>query len=62
MDGYQLAAEIRKHYPSTKIQLASGFADNYNAGMVDDELKRQIIRKPYTSQTLLKTVRTLLDG
>lgn len=62
MDGYHLAAIVQKKYPNMKIQLASGFADSYHADIVDDKLKHQLIHKPYTSLTLLKRIRELLDG
>jgi len=61
MDGYQLAAITQEKYPAVKIQLVSGFADNYNADMVDKELKHQLLHKPYNMKTLLKRVRELLD-
>lgn len=61
MDGYRLAAIAQEKYPAVKIQLASGFADNYNADMVDNALKHQLLHKPYNMQSLLKRVRELLD-
>ena len=61
MDGYELAAITEKKYPTVKIQLVSGFADNYNAEILNDTLKLNLISKPYTSKTLLKKIRDLLD-
>ncbi len=60
MDGYQLAAYIRQHYPKIKIQMVSGFADNRHNIETDQELEKNIIYKPYTSNTLLACVQSLL--
>ncbi|MFW2372694.1 MAG: response regulator [Gammaproteobacteria bacterium] len=61
MDGYQLAAIVAKKYPSVKIQLISGFSDNYHANLIDDGVHHRLIQKPFKSQVLLKRVRALLD-
>jgi len=61
IDGYQLAAEVREKYPTIKIQLASGFADDRHIDMVDEALHDRIIYKPYQAITLLKRIRDLLD-
>lgn len=62
MDGYELAAIVRQKYPDIKIQLASGFSDERNAGLVVEELHQDILSKPYHSAILLKKIRSLLDG
>jgi len=61
MNGYQLAAAVRKEYPATKILLASGFADQRNFDKVDQQLHAQMLHKPYNSRVLYKAVRDLLD-
>jgi len=61
MDGYQLAAAVQKKYPEIKIQLASGFNENFHKDLVDDELHHQVLQKPYGSHVLLKRIRELLD-
>lgn len=61
MDGYQLAAIVQEKYPEVKIQLASGFANDLNVDMIDDDLHQNLIYKPYQSQTLLRRIRELLD-
>ncbi|OUS14343.1 hypothetical protein A9Q89_00085 [Gammaproteobacteria bacterium 53_120_T64] len=61
MNGYQLAREVREKYPTTKILLASGFADEHNVESVDQELYADMLHKPYNSQVLYKSVRDLLD-
>jgi len=54
IDGYQLAAIVKEKYPTIKIQLSSGFADERHAGMVDDNLQKNLLHKPFNAQTLLK--------
>ncbi|RDH84656.1 MAG: hypothetical protein DIZ80_04080 [endosymbiont of Galathealinum brachiosum] len=61
MDGYQLAAIVNEKYPEIKIQLASGFADNRNMTMVDENLQQNILYKPFSSIDLLQRIRKLLD-
>lgn len=61
MDGYQLAAIVKEKYPGIKIQLASGFADERDTDKIDENLKHNILLKPYNSQTLLQTVHRLLE-
>ncbi len=61
MDGYQLAAYIRQHYPKVKIQMVSGFADNRHNIEADQELEKNTLYKPYTSDTLLARVQNLLS-
>lgn len=62
MDGYQLACRVKETHPSIKIQLVSGFSDNRHVGMVEDELYKNIIHKPFNSQVLLQRVQELLKG
>lgn len=61
MDGYQLAAIVQTQYPTIKIQMASGFADNRNIGMVDESLQQNLLPKPYNAQVLLQRVRDIFD-
>ena len=60
MDGYQLAEKIQHDYPKIKIQMVSGFADGRNNAN-NTTLKLNLLHKPYTTKTLLKNVRNLLD-
>jgi len=62
MNGYQLAAEVERIFPSVKIQMISGFADNLHKDFSDQQLYTQMLVKPVNSLTLLKRVRELLDG
>lgn len=61
VDGYQLAAIVQQEYPAVKIQLVSGFTDDRHVSMVDDSLHKNMLHKPYEINTLLKTVREVLD-
>ena len=59
MDGYELASIVQEKYPDIQIQLASGFTDGRNDSVIDDELRKSLIYKPYTSETLLRRLREL---
>ena len=59
--GYQLAAIVKEKYPNIKIQLVSGFSGSRNRDMVDENLQRNILNKPFNSQNLLERIRHLFD-
>ena len=61
MDGYQLANEVEKCYPKIKIQMTSGFSDEHDINLINDELHQQRLHKPFSSEQLLKRIRKLLD-
>jgi len=61
MDGYSLANEVGKIYPKIKIQMVTGFSDEHNINLVNDELHQQRIHKPFSSELLLGKIRSLLD-
>ena len=61
MNAYQLAAIVKEKYPTIKIQLSSGFADKHHAYMMDDDLWKNLLHKPFDSQTLLKKIQDSLD-
>ena len=61
MDGYQLATEAERRYPKLKIQMASGFSEKQKVNLVNEKLYEQRLQKPYSVETLLKTIRELLD-
>jgi len=62
MDGYKLSTIVHEKYPHIKIQLASGFSDDrhLNMGHDTDTLHKDLLNKPFNSQTLFKRVRELL--
>lgn len=59
MDGYQLAAIVKEKYPDIKIQLVSGYSDDKNMALIDDELHQNILQKPVNALALLKRVHEL---
>lgn len=61
MNGYQLAAMVKEKYPDIKIQLASGFSGGRNIGNIDDDLRNNLLNKPFNSQALLQRIRELCD-
>ncbi len=61
IDGYQLAAIVRQKYPSIKIQLTSGFNYSRHVEMVDETLQKNLLKKPFNAQKLLRTIKGLLD-
>ena len=61
MDGYQLAAIVKEKYPAMKIQLASGYSDDRNMGIVSESLKKNLLFKPFNSQVLLQRIRELFN-
>ena len=63
MDGYQLAAQVRQSYPHIRIQLVSGYADDYDRNIeVESAIQQYTLIKPYVSSTLLSHVRHFLDN
>ena len=62
MDGYQMAAQIQLRWPEIKIQMVSGFSDGLHGVMKDDSLHRNLMKKPYDVDDLLKRVRQVLDS
>jgi DNA-binding response OmpR family regulator len=61
IDGYQLAAIIKEKQPAIKIQLVSGFSGTRHIDMVDENLQKNILNKPFNSQALLKRIHILFD-
>jgi len=61
MDGYQLAAIVNEKYPEIIIQLLSGFAYDKHANLVDDNLQKNLLSKPFSSMALLQRVKLLLS-
>jgi len=61
MNGYELSKIVKQRYPLIKIQLASGFVNEQNVEGIDESLQKNLLPKPYNSETLYKKVRNLLD-
>ena len=62
VDGFQLAAIVKKKFPAIKIQLVSGYSDDRHIDTDDDSLHKNILHKPYHSKALLQRVRELIDN
>ncbi len=62
MNGYELAGIVQKKYPNVTIQLISGYDDDNLIDLVDKELQKNIILKPFSIQALLNRIRRLLDS
>jgi len=60
MDGFELAAQVKKSYPDIKILIASGYNERLQVRDTDKSLYQQL-EKPYRSIELLNKVRSLLD-
>ncbi len=61
MDGYELAAIVRKKYPGIKIQLASGYSDKPLKNKADESLRKRVLSKPYKSSDLLQRIKEILS-
>ncbi|MDH5360363.1 MAG: PAS domain S-box protein [Gammaproteobacteria bacterium] len=61
MNGYDLASWIRSHFPHCKIQLISGYDKHGKDHDVDIKLQERILKKPFSSSVLLKTIRERLN-
>lgn len=61
MNGYELASIVKEKYPKIKILLASGFADDDYLDKTDDNLSKNILKKPYNIKSLLQKTRAMLQ-
>jgi len=61
MDGYQLAKTVQETFPKVKIQLVSGFSGSEHHDLVNGDLHKNMLNKPFNSKTLLQKIRKLLD-
>ncbi|MFT5519600.1 MAG: ABC-type amino acid transport substrate-binding protein [Enterobacterales bacterium] len=62
MNGYQLAYQIHKKYPTVKIQLVSGFSDECHLSVTDQNLYQKILNKPYNLTELQQKIRFTLNS
>lgn len=58
MNGKQLADEIRRIYPETKVMFMSGYVDE---PILQDGLSGPLIRKPFTLSVLASKMREILE-
>ena len=60
LNGWQLAALVRKFYPHINIQVISGFSDETPTDMKDGDLYQNLLYKPYTSNSLRDRIQNLM--
>jgi len=58
--GFRLAERLQVLRPQIKVVYMSGYADP-GGGTVAARFDRNFIQKPFTKETLLRTVRRVLD-
>ena len=61
MNGYELALKVSMLYPTIKLQIISGFADDSIIEKDHEFLHENRLRKPVSSLDLLQKVRGILD-
>ena len=61
-NGIDLAGRLRSFQPDLPVLLASGYADERARWNIIEERGYHFLQKPYPLETLLFTVRRLLDG
>ena len=64
MDGASEIYALMKINPKVKIIATSGLAQNVNAGKAFEASEagiKHFLEKPYTAETMLKTLRTILN-
>ena len=60
MDGFELAEQVTKLYPTIKIMIASGYNDTFNDKASQNDLYLKV-EKPYELSFLLNKIRELLS-
>lgn len=62
MNGKELADQVKKILPSIPVLFVSGYTDNHivNGGQLDKGV--EFLQKPYTVNSLLKKIRTMLEN
>ncbi|MCW8933567.1 MAG: response regulator [Gammaproteobacteria bacterium] len=61
MDGYELSKLALEKHPDLKIQLISGFNIEPDESIINTNLYKQQLSKPYSKHELLSKIRNLLD-
>ncbi len=60
LNGYELAAEVRRLYPSVPIQLMSGFEGEVRHDVFDQKLHDQLIHKPFRLEDLWERIESII--
>jgi PAS domain S-box-containing protein len=61
MDGWECYREMKKIQPDVAVVIASGFLSPEERARMDESGVRCFVQKPYLPDTILKTVRAVLD-
>jgi len=61
MSGLDLASDLQREYPSLKILYISGYVGSLAAEALARRSPDRVLLKPFTEETLLERVRTLLE-
>lgn len=59
MDGVQMAAEVKKLYPKTKVIMVTGYAGDYNQEDIKNAGIFQVFDKPVDFEELLNFIKNL---
>lgn len=62
MDGLELAQHVRDQLPNVKIMMISGYDDGSYTSRADEIGVQAYIRKPITSEILLKALNRVVEG
>jgi CheY-like chemotaxis protein len=61
MDGTSLIRVLLRIDPAIRIIKSSGLSSNFNENRFPEAAVKHFLAKPYTAETLLKTIRAILD-
>ena len=62
LDGIALSLKVAKDFPSTKIVMMSGYANQRQRAHNLDFLAHEVISKPFTLEEIIKRVKMALAG
>lgn len=62
MSGFDVARAVNAKWPSIRLLLASGYAEDVIREQGGERLPLRILRKPYSRQELARAIRDALDG
>ena len=62
MNGIELAQKLMASDPKLKVLLMSGYSINEIRQIIGPDNPHRIIWKPFTSESLLRMIQTVLDG
>jgi CheY-like chemotaxis protein len=62
MNGYELAEQATKQHPKLKVLLTSGYTESIEITDCQATFSVNILKKPYSQETLAKQIRGTLDS